>query len=622
MQNVSDVIDLYLSMDTSYAIMITGPWGVGKTHYVTNALFSNIQKTEVFENAKKKYKPVIISLFGQKSIEDIQVDILVSLYPILGNKFAKLSASIAKGLLKGFLKLKGADQFNESIDNVKVKSGDWINFNEIVIFFDDLERRDEKLSLDELIGFINSLVEGYNIKVIIITNEGKLKEDNYHQLKEKTIGNTVHFIPEIEQSIRSIIKTKFSGSPAFRKHLEDNIESIVEFFMPYSQNLRIISFCLSYYQFVFSSIDDVLINVKVIESRKEEILRNILQFAISISIEYQEGNVSFTDRKDLDRRDHLPLHALFAEKSLADSKKEIKEEDKAYYKRFDEKYYQGNNYFFYGSIYDFLTGGGKLSSTRLEAELRRLFHIEQNVIPPHYALLEELNHPNVYTFNDKEYIIATKKLLSFAEQGLFEIFNYVSIFYFVFRFGNPLRIHPDRLQARIIAGMKKGLSHYSFDPQLEIRLGLEQNDPNFPYLKEIASAGLHINKKLGMLAAKTKSDKLQKLFLSDLDGFMAVVLNKQGSFYSGPVFHQFNAEKSYRYLLRLDNDSLVKVIRLLYDRRKSGYATHFADEKPFFAALETKIQKKALEKKGKNISGFIFNDLHHNITEYIKGMTP
>ena len=54
----------YLAMDTNYAFMITGPWGSGKTYYFENILKPKvIERTEVFSNAKYRYKCVSVSLF-------------------------------------------------------------------------------------------------------------------------------------------------------------------------------------------------------------------------------------------------------------------------------------------------------------------------------------------------------------------------------------------------------------------------------------------------------------------------------------------------------------------------------------------------------------------------------
>ncbi|MFX4959688.1 hypothetical protein ABTC43_19895, partial [Acinetobacter baumannii] len=77
-----------------------------------------------------------------------------------------------------------------------------IKFEELVICFDDLERISPNLKIEELIGFINSLVESENVKVLIIANQGKgaLTDEKFKEFQEKVIGNTIEFISTIGDS--------------------------------------------------------------------------------------------------------------------------------------------------------------------------------------------------------------------------------------------------------------------------------------------------------------------------------------------------------------------------------------------------------------------------------------
>jgi deoxyadenosine/deoxycytidine kinase len=67
-------------MDTNNAIMLNGNWGAGKTYYFKNILKDKISKTPVFKEISKNYRPILVSLFGLKSVEetfvvDIDVEI-------------------------------------------------------------------------------------------------------------------------------------------------------------------------------------------------------------------------------------------------------------------------------------------------------------------------------------------------------------------------------------------------------------------------------------------------------------------------------------------------------------------------------------------------------------------
>ena len=96
MQRLNEIVKLYLEMETNYALMITGEWGIGKTYYYNNVLEDLIADTYTFNDQTKKYRPIRISLFGLKSIEEIQGEIFLSLYPFLKSKAVKFGGKAAK----------------------------------------------------------------------------------------------------------------------------------------------------------------------------------------------------------------------------------------------------------------------------------------------------------------------------------------------------------------------------------------------------------------------------------------------------------------------------------------------------------------------------------------------
>jgi len=188
MQQIKEIVKQYLQMDTNYALMITGDWGIGKTHYFKHTLKKEISETPVFSDNDKNYKPILVSLFGIKSVEEIQSEIFLCLYPFLKNTKIKLSATIGKAIVKGILHLKGFGEYSKYVEEIDVNKKSLINFEELVICFDDLERKSENLKIEELIGYINSLVENENVKILLIANEEKIEDSSYKKLKEKTVS--------------------------------------------------------------------------------------------------------------------------------------------------------------------------------------------------------------------------------------------------------------------------------------------------------------------------------------------------------------------------------------------------------------------------------------------------
>jgi len=75
MRDIQHLIDNYLAKQTQYAVNIVGQWGKGKTYFYKNILEPRICKTPTLVDNRIYYKPVYVSLFGLKSVDEIQVKI-------------------------------------------------------------------------------------------------------------------------------------------------------------------------------------------------------------------------------------------------------------------------------------------------------------------------------------------------------------------------------------------------------------------------------------------------------------------------------------------------------------------------------------------------------------------
>lgn len=71
------------------AVMLTGSWGSGKTHFLKN---------EYMLNEPKRF--IYISLNGIASAEDIDALLIQSLHLLLESKGVKIGGEIAKSFLK------------------------------------------------------------------------------------------------------------------------------------------------------------------------------------------------------------------------------------------------------------------------------------------------------------------------------------------------------------------------------------------------------------------------------------------------------------------------------------------------------------------------------------------
>lgn len=98
-QHIYDFLTYYTDFAErpKYAVLIDGPWGVGKTHLVKRFLNSK------FGDRSQDF--VYISVFGLKSTKDIDDALYARAHPLMASKKAQLAGRV----VKTFLKHKGID---------------------------------------------------------------------------------------------------------------------------------------------------------------------------------------------------------------------------------------------------------------------------------------------------------------------------------------------------------------------------------------------------------------------------------------------------------------------------------------------------------------------------------
>ncbi len=82
-QHLLDYLGYYLSLTHSphYAVLISGPWGVGKTYQVKQFLQRHQPKPE---------KLLYVSLYGLSTLDEIRDALFQAAYPLLTGKPAKI----------------------------------------------------------------------------------------------------------------------------------------------------------------------------------------------------------------------------------------------------------------------------------------------------------------------------------------------------------------------------------------------------------------------------------------------------------------------------------------------------------------------------------------------------
>lgn len=201
MNHIKNIVEDYIkAFKTDYAIMIDGQWGAGKSYYWKHTLRPMIEATEYAEG--KKYGVTKISLFGIQSVDDLKLQMYLPLCQ--DEEKRKGWFNIGSSALSNLTKRIGISF--DSKTAASVLSMVFPNLNTRVYCFDDLERLNSNI-LKEVLGFINTLIEEKNLKVILICNGDECKSPDYISYKEKL----VRFTCRLKCDIPSVLDTMMNG---------------------------------------------------------------------------------------------------------------------------------------------------------------------------------------------------------------------------------------------------------------------------------------------------------------------------------------------------------------------------------------------------------------------------
>jgi len=159
-------------------IALSGKWGTGKSH-----LWRAVKSDSKDERVKAS---LYVSLFGLSSMDQVKLKIVQSAIPKADENpswwdNAKKSWGAASKLLESFH--KGFSALNE-IALLAVPS----ILKDRVIVLDDIERKHEKLSVDEVMGFIDEFTQQHGARIILILNSDQLTDRKiWDTLREKVI---------------------------------------------------------------------------------------------------------------------------------------------------------------------------------------------------------------------------------------------------------------------------------------------------------------------------------------------------------------------------------------------------------------------------------------------------
>ena len=187
--DLENYLDYYTSLTSpSYAVLVVGEWGTGKTYQVERYL--------------SKINHLYVSLFGLTSPDAIRVAVLSKL---AASKFSQDKTLFTKSLSGISEFLVSSDKF-KPLRRLTEGAAEALMANALksdyVVVFDDLER--SNVTTKDLLGVLNHYVEELKLRVIIVANHKELKP-KFTKFKEKLIGQTIEVVPQVIEATNQFI---------------------------------------------------------------------------------------------------------------------------------------------------------------------------------------------------------------------------------------------------------------------------------------------------------------------------------------------------------------------------------------------------------------------------------
>lgn len=592
-ENITFHLLNYINNRTNYAVIISGNYGIGKTYYIKNQLFPQIQKIMIDDNGveKQKFRTIVISLFGVKNIEEIEKLIFFEAFKV--NKTVKIGGAFLKGLLntvnfdtKAFL------------EDAELTSGKLNNYENIVICIDDIDRRSKDLGLSEVFGFINDLVENNDAKVILVANEDILrgdgnteKEDGYSILREKVIGISFPFIVDLNGIFESLVNFYKNDEKKYYDFLIQEKEYILDCIKTNKNNIRNFIFFLETFRNVFKELDQELDNNERLHLKKNEILIRILKFFLPISIEYKLGELGKENKKEL--LEYLKGSRI--DWGLLNLQGE--EREKTYIDKFKDKYnFKGNELIYFESIFNFILAFETYEVSKTILELESLYNTNSNNYDEKNEIFSKLRYWDFLDLSIDNYKSYSKRMLKLATDGKLQLDEYTEVFVYLIRFGNILQLDVSKLKKTLLKAINGNIEKYALKRNhLLNKSAMVPEHENYKDYEEILQACYDVNNKnkvrLQNIALKREYDvfELEPRKFMDNYSHNNVVIDK-------PFFVSQNFQKFWKTLLKMSNQDLLEFGYLIEQRYHNIYPD-LQVEKVFVHKLKENVEKKIMSKR-------------------------
>ncbi|MDR3047760.1 MAG: hypothetical protein LBU51_09175 [Bacteroidales bacterium] len=392
-KKINSVIIEYLqAKNTDYALLLNGVWGSGKTFYIKNELECEIRKQGL--------KVIYISLNGSEDINKLIKKITFRLLYDLKNeskidediveKFIEITAELPK--IGGFINV------GKKIKNIiEIKKLENIDYKNIVLILDDLERISTKIYPEDVLGKIYENYIKNGTKTLFVSDESNIKKEEYKKIKEKIVRRTVLYNPDINIQLNIFLEKYLEN----HKYINDNKEYIIDTFDKANiRNLRTISFIMDNFLSIINRLDGPFL-----EKYGRIIFRNI----VVLTNEFKKGEITYDDLEDKKGLKHRTISFS----GWGSNTDEVREEtySEKFYKTYNDKYKL--EFRFINEIFIYIITGN-IEIDKLREEIFSIYDLPEQI-----RTLRTMEQ--CYAIEENELSDCVNKVIKYLAEGKYSI---------------------------------------------------------------------------------------------------------------------------------------------------------------------------------------------------------
>lgn len=612
---VDSVLDYIKRENTSYAILLNGEWGSGKTYFWENVLKKEIKKINE--------KIIYVSLYGVNSIEEINKKIFLGkwekLEKVTENKIVGGITEIAKAILGSAKNMELP--FIKGIEAPNIDYRQFLNFTETVLCFDDLERA--SIEINEVLGYINNFVEHDGIKVILIANENEIeaklndknaelkmlttcfytdkkgefnqkistdsdpkkeqtsindliehnlkdlfqKKNEYKRIKEKLIGKTLTLQLDEKVLIEDIVNQTSNEKQLLGKFLENNLATIENTYKESdSKNIRVLKQALEDFDLIYQYFNEC-------GYKTDGILKSILKFVLAASFEIK---TNVPNNEVLER---INSHKVFIDITGLSG---ISEEEKNFLKEFKKKYYDEQAILYQRAFFKFavvLIRKGIFNKELFKREMDN-FELELKEIEIKDPHIEFING-EYWHVTDDEFDELKRNTYNKLKNGEIHFAWYFRAYqtYEFFRRKGIISIDELNLKDELMDGLKKAgergpYTEYTYTMFLLVELRNEENldEENLNEFKELIKQindGLKVKKEIEYVQS------LFELMRTDFNSFSRK-MNENELYINIPFFAHCDPEEFCATIIKLSTDNIQTIRGFIRNRKEFVDVSHYS----------------------------------------------